>query len=711
MKRQTLTVVGIIFLTLPIFASAASCPNLYRNLAFGSRGTDVGELQSFLITKGDLATSNNTGYFGRLTEAAVKKFQCREMQICTGSTASNGYGVVGPRTRAAIVRVCSQSSSSSSTTGVGQTTDQTTTGTGTGSVGFFASPSSGTAPLSVVFRAAVEWSTMYSVDFGDGQSGSLQNNCPGGGIGACGQPTATHTYSNAGTYTARLIKSDPGGCGPNADPRCLGAPASVHVLSTIVISVSSAGTIPPSPTSCAPLPPQTQTLACPSGQTGSITQTRTSSCPGPTWSVWQTTSNTCAIQPIGAISEQTIPVAFNEVVIKGVAAGTFDKNKLKNWNPYYFSHVITAENTALANIYAANLHRLPSGAWKLFYGGWDSSNPQDHTDRTYNAMSSNFLGKSTFDFTPPIWTNRKLVITDKDGLVANDPTVVSYEPGKYLMLYSAANGLSGADNITSIASAVSTDLDSWYTNYSDKTRLISVDRNGTPVTFMHRPSLVMSDGMFYLYYDQGGDPAATKNNGFTIRVARGLNGLHFSDLGEVFATGSPENGYAGTPDVQKFGSDWIMFYDRHMESLAYGLSTDGLHFTDMGILTSSDKQQTVTNAGIIRDGNRLLGVIYGAAPKKSAYGSCDLYWVIGDYCFAMHMNAFFLQKKVVFTADSGEVWSNSAALDEDRVVLKIPTNVLTPVAGVLRIYDTDGTTLIAQKRVTLSRGILYSVSP
>jgi hypothetical protein len=45
--------------------------------------------------------------------------------------------------------------------------------------------------------------------------------------------------------------------------------------------------------------PQTQTLACPAGQTGAITQTRTSSCgsgAAPTWSTWATTVNTCKVQ-------------------------------------------------------------------------------------------------------------------------------------------------------------------------------------------------------------------------------------------------------------------------------------------------------------------------------------------------------------------------------------------------------------------------------
>src|ERR1035437_297345 len=49
--------------------------------------------------------------------------------------------------------------------------------------------------------------------------------------------------------------------------------------------------------SCTPASPLTQTLSCPSGQTGSITQDRTSTCPGPVTSGWTTTSNTCVTPP------------------------------------------------------------------------------------------------------------------------------------------------------------------------------------------------------------------------------------------------------------------------------------------------------------------------------------------------------------------------------------------------------------------------------
>ena len=45
-------------------ALSASCPNLTRNLSRGSRGTDVAQLQQFLITQKLLTSDSATGYFG-----------------------------------------------------------------------------------------------------------------------------------------------------------------------------------------------------------------------------------------------------------------------------------------------------------------------------------------------------------------------------------------------------------------------------------------------------------------------------------------------------------------------------------------------------------------------------------------------------------------------------------------------------------------------
>lgn len=95
------------FLLSPLLASAAFCPDLFRTLKRGMSGNDVRQLQVFLIERGHLATGNTTGYFGPLTEDAVEKFQCKHMNLCSGSPAENGYGQVGPGTRAKVSQVCS----------------------------------------------------------------------------------------------------------------------------------------------------------------------------------------------------------------------------------------------------------------------------------------------------------------------------------------------------------------------------------------------------------------------------------------------------------------------------------------------------------------------------------------------------------------------------------------------------------------------------
>lgn len=90
--------------------SAVYCPNLTVTLQFGSRDSSTGgqvtQLQKFLSDYYDLDPATYvTGYFGNLTKQNVKRFQCEKDIVCSGDE-STGWGVVGPRTRAAIVAAC-----------------------------------------------------------------------------------------------------------------------------------------------------------------------------------------------------------------------------------------------------------------------------------------------------------------------------------------------------------------------------------------------------------------------------------------------------------------------------------------------------------------------------------------------------------------------------------------------------------------------------
>ena len=79
-----------------------SCPNLYRALSRGSRGSDVTSLQQFFITQGLLDGDSATGFFGPLTEAAVQRWQAANGIVSSGTPESTGYGRVGPATRQAM---------------------------------------------------------------------------------------------------------------------------------------------------------------------------------------------------------------------------------------------------------------------------------------------------------------------------------------------------------------------------------------------------------------------------------------------------------------------------------------------------------------------------------------------------------------------------------------------------------------------------------
>lgn len=101
----------ILFFLFTNFAQASHpnilCPQFARSLAFGSRGEQVSALQTYL--SGDPALYPEgliTGYFGKLTEKAVQRFQAKYDVVLSGSPATTGYGVFGPKTRAKFKEVC-----------------------------------------------------------------------------------------------------------------------------------------------------------------------------------------------------------------------------------------------------------------------------------------------------------------------------------------------------------------------------------------------------------------------------------------------------------------------------------------------------------------------------------------------------------------------------------------------------------------------------
>ncbi|MCR4330446.1 MAG: peptidoglycan-binding protein, partial [Patescibacteria group bacterium] len=75
----------------------------FTTLGKGSEGSDVTKLQQYLAQDPALYPEGLiTGYYGSLTEAAVKRFQQKHNIVSSGTPLSTGYGVMGPKTRAVL---------------------------------------------------------------------------------------------------------------------------------------------------------------------------------------------------------------------------------------------------------------------------------------------------------------------------------------------------------------------------------------------------------------------------------------------------------------------------------------------------------------------------------------------------------------------------------------------------------------------------------
>jgi spore germination protein YaaH len=97
--KKLLAIYAFVFLSLLFSPSPSLAAD--RIISLGMSGKDVTVMQNELIAKGYLSAGRNTGYFGTLTQEAIKKFQCDQGIACSAKTG--GYGVYGPRTRAVLL--------------------------------------------------------------------------------------------------------------------------------------------------------------------------------------------------------------------------------------------------------------------------------------------------------------------------------------------------------------------------------------------------------------------------------------------------------------------------------------------------------------------------------------------------------------------------------------------------------------------------------
>lgn len=170
----------------PTRPQTTACPNLSVTMQRGSRdsmtGGQVTDLQVFLADRYGLSEEDVvTGYFGKTTHSYVVRFQ--------QETGLPAFGIVGQLTRAKIAEVCGALP--------------------TQSASFSASPNTGPAPLRVTFSniPITPANPSIDIDFGEG------SRCTGiSTLTDCfsSVTSPSHTYTQPGTYTVRILSSSSG---------------------------------------------------------------------------------------------------------------------------------------------------------------------------------------------------------------------------------------------------------------------------------------------------------------------------------------------------------------------------------------------------------------------------------------------------------------------------------------------------------------------
>jgi len=386
--------------------------------------------------------------------------------------------------------------------------------------------------------------------------------------------------------------------------------------------------------------------------------------------------------PMGSAQLEEIPgqAPANVVEVQAVGAGPFNaaywQNDALNWVPDVREPMLSAQKTSpYQNIYAPWPLEQPGG-WRLFYGGWDGSDTPN--DRVYSVTTTDFLA----------FYDRQLVIDYGAFQNVNNVNVQQIPDGSLHMMCTGGtyDGLN------------------WPTYFSSPD---GVKWNGSPEPYQAQLSDIV-DIQDYSGYEGGGFNGGNvlfwdnswifyfydNNNNGQIFRATGASPGAVQLEGITLATGADPNG------VYKFSVDgqpsYLMTLMSNGPQLWYSMSNNGVSFGPMQTLFASlsSMDSAMDSVAFVRNGNRLLGTLYGANTGSPDNPLAD------NEIFAR-----WLQKKVVVRDSSGVQHLAHGSYGPDRQWFLLPLG--SSIEGDLVVYSEDGITQIASGKVTVNTGKTY----
>lgn len=361
----------------------------------------------------------------------------------------------------------------------------------------------------------------------------------------------------------------------------------------------------------------------------------------------------------------------SRALVQNVGSQAFDPSKIGNWNPDARNPILVPNaGTGLRNIYAPSVVKN-GGAWNIYFGGWDNSRTgNDELSLTVSADNFASFGSHVKVLTHGVFTH------------VNNESVLKLGPSHWQMAYTtyAAGGLNRPGYATSSdglnwtpgsGSAAYLQTMSGYPAWK------TADVNGGNVPYY--------DGsQYHMYW-------VDMNDGLAMNYATSPDNLHYTYVGTPFHGYVPQNLISFVVGGARY---FLSAYHNNGAAAYYSLSTSIASPAKPSILfaKSGSSDAYITSIGLVSDGARLYGALYGA----SAVSSLDQNRIF----------ATWLQRRAIFTNASTRLAANqSLGPDQLYVLMTAGESVET---GQFSIYDSDGTTLLMQTpRVTLLAGDIW----
>lgn len=349
----------------------------------------------------------------------------------------------------------------------------------------------------------------------------------------------------------------------------------------------------------------------------------------------------------------------SHIEIRSIGARKFNPNRMANWNPDERSPLIQANSGVKRNIYAPSLIKNGT-SWNIYFGGWDGTT-DGHDRISQTVTTDNFMTFGT----------HTVKINNGAFDHVNNECVVKIADNDWRMAYTTLNYVTPKRNKPGYAT--SSDGINWTPNTGSSSYLMTMsgypnwanaDINGSNVIYYE-------NGTFHLYFDDFQNwgvhyATSTDNINYTYQSKTLTDNVICNDLKRLWYNGSNYYLWAYHHNTNQ------LWYSRGTNPSSPGTVTP--LFTSTG---SADYY--ITSAGWVVNGNRLLGVLYGAGPVISLDQN-SIY-------------ARWLQQKVIFVISQSLALGTSGVQAYGPDILHIDMvsgqNVET---GRFYIYDEDGTT-------------------